>query len=481
MISIGQNRLASGAKVNASGPLSASSEVPTAHPSEPPPRRAPPVASGGLPGLGHLLQLRRDPIALMQRAHDECGEIGELRLARQPLVMLYGEQAQEAFFRAPDEQLDQASAYPFMTPIFGKGVVFDASPEQRRQAMRNQSLRDQFMRGHAELIARESESAIAPWGDSGEIDLLEFFAELTIYTSSACLLGKEFRDELTSEYATLFQDLERGTDALAYVNPNLPLPAFRKRDRARARLGEMIGEIIDRREAEGRETKDLVHILTRLKNPDGSPRYTPHVITGMFVSMMFAGHHTTSGTAAWTLIELLRNPTLLNGVTNELDAIYGDGREVSYHALREIPELECAIKEALRLHPPLVILMRKVMSDFHYKGWTVHAGKTIAVSPAVSNRMPEHFPEPERFDPDRYKPGREEDKRSFGWIPFGAGRHRCVGAAFAIMQLKAIFSVLLRDFEFELSQPADRYRNDHSKMVVQLRQSCRARYRRRCL
>jgi sterol 14-demethylase len=188
--------------VSASEPLSASSEAPTAHRGEPSPRRPPPVASGGLPGLGHLLQLRRDPIALMQRAHDECGEISELRLARQPVVMLYGEQAQEAFFRAPDEQLDQAAAYPFMTPIFGKGVVFDASPEQRRQAMRNQSLRDQFMRGHAELIAREAENAIAAWRDSGEIDLLEFFAELTIYTSSACLLGKEFRDELNSESPT---------------------------------------------------------------------------------------------------------------------------------------------------------------------------------------------------------------------------------------------------------------------------------------
>jgi len=93
--------------------------------------------------------------------------------------------------------------------------------------------------------------------------------------------------------------------------------------------------------------------------------------------------------------------------------------------------------------------------------------------------MPEYFPEPERFDPSRYAPGREEDKQSFTWLPFGAGRHRCVGAAFAMMQLKAIFSVLLRSFRFELAQPPDTYRNDHSKMVVQLKQPCRVRYERR--
>jgi sterol 14-demethylase len=198
----------------------------------------------------------------------------------------------------------------------------------------------------------------------------------------------------------------------------------------------------------------------------------------MFISMMFAGHHTTSGTAAWTLIELLRNPGIMKRVVDELESIYAGGVEVSYQALREIPELECAVKEALRLHPPLIILMRKVMHDFQYKGWTVPAGTTVAVSPAVSNRMPEHFPQAGAFDPERYKAGREEDKRVFAWIPFGAGRHRCVGAAFAMIQLKAIFSVLLRRYEFEMLQPSETYRNDHSKMVVQLQQPCRVRYRR---
>ncbi len=456
--------------------------APQPHTPEPGPRpgaSAPPRASGALPLLGHLLELRRAPIDLMRRVHEECGEIGELRLAHHPVVMLYGEEAHEAFFRAPDEQLDQAAAYPFMTPIFGPGVVFDATPEQRKQALRNQSLRDKFMRGHAEVIAAETERAIRDWGETGEIELLDFFGELTLYTSSACLLGREFREELSSEFYPAFQDLERGTDAFAYVNPYLPLPSFRKRDRARRRLGELMGGIIQRREDEGREVGDLVQILTRLREADGSPRYSADQITGMFISMMFAGHHTTSGTAAWTLIELLRTPGLMARVASELGDLYADGRDVSYQALSEMPELEAALKETLRLHPPLIILMRKVMREFRYKDWTVEAGKTVAVSPAVSNRMPEYFPDPERFDPDRYKPPREEDKRVFGWLPFGAGRHRCVGASFAMIQLKAIFSVLLRRYEFELAQPSASYRNDHSRMVVQLKPPCRVRYRRR--
>jgi len=441
--------------------------------------RIPPLARGSRPLLGHLLALRRDPLGLMQRVRAECGEIGTVELGSNPVTLLFGAEAQEAFFRAPDEQLDQAAAYPFMTPIFGPGVVFDATPEQRKQAMRNQSLRDSQMRGHAEVIAAEVERMLDGWGESGEFDALDFFSELTIYTSSACLIGREFRDELGPEYVDLFKDLERGTDALAYVNPHLPLPAFRRRDRARKALVARLEAIFRRRSGETREYSDLFQVLHQLEDANGVRRYSDEQITGMFISMMFAGHHTSSVVASWSLLELLRHPDWLGRVVRELDEIYADGRDVSYQALREIPLLECALKETLRLHPPLIILMRKVMSDFHYKGWTVPAGYTVATSPAVSNRMPEHFPDPERYDPDRYLAGRSEDKQSFAWIPFGAGRHRCVGAAFAMMQLKAIFSILLRRYEFELAQPRESYGNDLSKMVVAVKQPCRVRYRRR--
>ena len=439
----------------------------------------PPVVSGGLPLLGHLLELRRNPLRFMARVHEECGEIGEFNLAGNRIVLLYGAEAQEAFFRAPDEQLDQAAAYPFMKPVFGPGVVFDATPDQRKQAMRNQSLRDQHMRGHAKTIAAEVEHMIAGWGARGTRDVLDFFSELTIYTSSSALIGSEFRDELGPEYVDIFKDLERGTDAFAYVNPYLPLPAFWRRDRARKELVGRLEAIFQQREREGRKTKDLFHVLHGLRDESGARRYSDEQITGMFISMMFAGHHTTSVVASWALLDLLIHPEWMRAVRDEIDSLYADGRDVSYQALREIPLLESCLKETLRLHPPLIILMRKVMIDFHYKTWTVRAGRTLAASPAISNRMPEYFPDPDLYDPTRYGPGREEDKQGFAWIPFGAGRHRCVGSAFAMMQLKAIFSILLQRYDFELAQPAESYGNDYSKMVVAVRQPCEVRYRRR--
>lgn len=443
----------------------------------------PPKVSGDDGGTGHLEELRRDPIGLMERVRAECGDVGEFRLADKEVVLLTGAEANEIFFRASDEDLDQAAAYPFMTPIFGPGVVFDASPERRREQLHNMALRDKMMRGHAETIQREVDEMVAKWEDAGEIDLLDWFAELTIYTSSSCLIGRKFRLDLDHRFAELYHDLEQGTDAIAYVDAYADIPSFRARDAARAALVGLVQEIMDRRSEAGpadREDRDLLDVLMSLVDEDGVHRFDADQITGMFISMMFAGHHTTSGTAAWTLIELLRHPEAMAAVVAELDELYADGTEVSYQALRAMPHLEGAIKEALRLHPPLILLLRVSNVDLEVGGHVVRKGKMVAASPSVSNRLPEAFGDPEVFRPGRYLEDPAADVANpWNWIPFGAGRHRCVGAQFAMMQLKAIFSVLLKDWTFEAAQSPDTYRNDHSKMVVQLARPCRARYARR--
>lgn len=444
-----------------------------------------PRVSGGEQEHGHLDEFRTDPIALMARVRQECGDVGAFQLADKHVVLLTGAEANEFFFRASDDDLDQAQAYPFMTPIFGEGVVFDASPERRAEMLHNTALRGEHMKGHAATIEYEVRAMIAEWGDEGEIELLDFFAELTIYTSTACLIGKKFRRELDSRFAHFYQELEHGTDPLCYVDPYLPIESFRRRDEARAGLVALVSEIMAKRIAnppEDKTRRDMLDVLVSIPDEDGNPRFSASEITGIFISLMFAGHHTSTGTSAWTLIELLRHRDIHDAVIHELDELYADGQEVSFHALRQIPILENVLKETLRLHPPLIILMRVAQGEFEVEGLPIHRGDFVATSPAISNRIPEDFPNPDHFDPGRYDKPRQEDLvNRWTWIPFGAGKHRCVGAAFAQLQIKAIFSVLLREYEFEMAQPADSYHNDHSKMVVRLATPARVRYRRRGL
>ncbi len=430
----------------------------------------------------NLEDMRTDPIGLLERTYAECGELGHIQLGPKDVYLVVGAEKQEIFFRAPEEVLDQGEAYPFMKAIFGEGVVFDASPERRQEMLRNQALRGEQMRGHAQTIEAQIKQMVSKWGDEGEIDLLDWFAELTIYTTSACLIGERFRNQIDGRFAKLYHDLEQGTDAMAFVDPYADLESFRQRDAARVQLKELVQEIIDERAQSPkvpREERDLLDVLVSL----GS--FSTDQITGMFISMMFAGHHTTTGTSAWTLIELLRHPEILQGVVDELDNLYqadesGEVPEISVRALRAIPKLEAAFKETLRLHPPLILLLRLIKEDIEIGDRMLPAGSLIGASPRLSNRLPESFPDPEAFDPGRYIDPRQEDiLNRWTWVPFGAGRHKCVGSAFAMMQMKAIFSVLLRDFTFELSQPEDTYRDNLSKMVIQLAQPCKVTYKRR--
>jgi sterol 14-demethylase len=199
----------------------------------------------------------------------------------------------------------------------------------------------------------------------------------------------------------------------------------------------------------------------------------------MLIATIFAGHHTSSGTTAWVLIELLRRPEYLRRVRAEIDALFEAHGRVTFEALRQMPELENVIKEVLRLHPPLILLMRKVMKDFEVQGMRIEAGKFVCAAPSVTHRIPELFPDPELFDPDRYTPERAEDKDLYGWQAFGGGRHKCSGNAFAMFQIKAIVCVLLRNYEFELAAAPETYRDDYKKMVVEPASPCLIRYRKR--
>ena len=440
----------------------------------------PPRLPGAWPLVGHILDFGKNPHEFMMRLRSRLGDVAEFKMFHQDMVLLTGEKASEAFYRAADETLDQGAAYKIMTPIFGHGVVFDAPIRKKNQQLQMlmPALRDKPMRTYSDLIVEEVEHLIGGWGDAGEIDLLAFTKELTIYTSSHCLLGPEFRHELNKEFAEIYHDLEQGIKPIAYVFPNLPLPVFRRRDKARARLQGLVTEIMERRAQARSDSPNVFQTLIDASYEDGS-KLSAHEITGMLIATIFAGHHTSSGTTAWVLIELLRHPEWMQKVVEEIDTLFGDDGAVTFESLRQIPRLESVLKEVLRLHPPLIILMRKVMQDFSVEGITIKAGKFVCAAPAITHRIASLFPDPERFDPDRYSPERAEDKNLYAWQAFGGGRHKCSGNAFALFQIKAIFCILLRRYEFELVGAPDSYQDDYTKMVVEPGSPCRVRYRRR--
>jgi len=436
-----------------------------------------PRLGGGLPFVGHLVPFVRAAVQLLERARNECGDVAAFDVGPKHMVLLTGAEASEAFYRAPDDVLNPSEAYKMMTPVFGKDVVYDAPIGKMAEqlGMLLPCLQDRRMRSYAEVITGEVSRSVADFGDTGVLDMYEYTKVLTNFTSSACLLGKEFRDDMTEEFARVYGDLERGITPLAYLNAHLPIPAFRKRDRARVRLVEMITAMIADRRRTGREGEDFLQILMETRYKDGTP-LSEHEITGLLLAAMFAGHHTSAVTAAWMMLELVQKPELYERARSEVFRAYGVDGPVTYQSLRELPVVEGCVKETLRLHPPLFMLLRVAMKDFEYDGYVFPKGTNLIVSPTVTHRIPELFKDPDRFDPDRYGPGREEDKRRFAFQAFGGGAHKCLGNAFALLQIKSIFALLLRRFDF--SAFGDPLEGDFHGVVIGPRQPCRVRYRR---
>src|SRR5262245_65112317 len=160
-------------------------------PTPPQPR----IVSGARPGMGHFEEFLASPATFMLRAWRECGELAEFDLGGMRNVLLVGPDAQEAVFRASDEQLSAADSYRYMVPVFGEGIQFGAPLEIERQQVKMQAnaLRAEKMKGYARVVADEVEEWIRGWGGSGEKDFYEEFKQLVLRTSTQSLMGSEDR------------------------------------------------------------------------------------------------------------------------------------------------------------------------------------------------------------------------------------------------------------------------------------------------
>ncbi|KAK4371857.1 hypothetical protein RND71_007241 [Anisodus tanguticus] len=392
----------------------------------------------------------------------------------------------------PETDLSQQEVYQFNVPTLGPGVVFDVDYTIRQEQFRFKSCMNCFS-GHGTLPYYYGvvcldifyrEEYFSKWGDSGEVDLKYELEHLIILTASRCLLGEEVRNKLFDDVSALFHDLDNGMLPISVIFPYLPIPAHRRRDNARKKLAEIFATIINSRKRKAEN--DMLQCFIDSKYKDGRLT-TESEITGLLIAALFAGQHTSSITSTWTGAYLLCNNNYMSAVVDEQkNLMKKHGNKVDHDILSEMEVLYRCIKEALRLHPPLIMLLRSSHSDFSVttregKEYDIPKGHIVATSPAFANRLPHIYKNPASYDPDRFAPGREEDKAAgaFSYISFGGGRHGCLGEPFAYLQIKAIWSHLLRNFEFELISPFPEI--DWNAMVVGVKGEVMVKYKRRKL
>ncbi|KAI2510455.1 cytochrome P450-like protein [Fragilaria crotonensis] len=452
-------------------------------------KNAPPlVLSSPMGPLAMALEFGKGPVNMITRCYKAYGSVFTIPLGPKRLTMLIGPEAQEVFCKASDDVLSQNAVYSFMTAVFGPGVVYDASRRNRQSQFQcvTQGLRVTTLKQHVAKIERETKLYLKEHfvGDSGEIDLFHALSELTILTASRTLHGDDVREYLFKEVSELYHDLDQGLTPLTVFWPHAPTKEHRRRDKARAEMVKLFSKVIDDRRANPGKTDgtDMLGSFMDLQYKDGT-KITKEEVTGLLIALLFAGQHTSCITSTWTSLFIANDPSIMNRILAEQDKILGRGDEVTYDHLSDMQLLHDCMREALRLCPPLIMLIRLAMVDVPVhtkegKDYLIPKGDMVAISPSVGMRLPEVFPDPDKFDPDRYGEGREEHKIPFAYMGFGGGMHSCMGQNFAFVQVKTILSVLFREFEIERVAPK-MPEIDYEAMVVGPKGDCTVRYKRR--
>jgi cytochrome P450 len=183
---------------------------------------------------------------------------------------------------------------------------------------------------------------------------------------------------------------------------------------------------------------------------DGSLMPVDQVVDHM-IFLMMAAHDTITSSATSLVWQLARHPEWQDKVRAEIMALTGGvPRAITYEELGKLDLTEMAFKEALRLIPPVPSLPRRALRDFTFQGFTIPAGTGVGISPASVHLMPEHWPDPLKFDPLRFTPENSAGRHKYAWVPFGGGAHMCLGLHFAYMQIKLLMAHVLTRYTIEL-------------------------------
>ena len=419
--------------------------------------------------IGSLPGFLRHHTDVFQRAYDAHGPVFGIRLGPQRGVMLIGPRYHEFYFKEVDNILAVPQLYEFVIPMFGEVLlaVKDTTVRRRQIAVMQSAFQGRQLAAYTEVMKQETACWMDSLEDAGEFDVWSAMEALSMKVAAGALLGAEVRSRI-GEFAPLLRDLARGMEFV--LPPNLPLPKFRRRDRARARLEEMISPVLADRRKPARRRHDFLQTL--VDNPEIGE--DDELLIGMALCTLFTGYITTAAQMSWTMVQLLQHQDYLSFVVAEIDR----ASETSRGPQRRLDRLEWAIKESQRLHPAMSHYARYNTEDYELDGYVIPRGWLTMLCPAVAHRLPDIFADPQRYDPHRFAPGRAEDKRHpHAMIGFGGGYYRCPGAAFGNSEIKTVLATLLAHFHLSLVAPGPRAAFDMG--VIRPGSPCQVRYLRR--
>jgi sterol 14alpha-demethylase len=411
-------------------------------------KATPPMLSGA-PVVGNLFEFMKDSDHFLQKGFDALGPIYSFKLVNQPVAVLVGPEYQEFFFKETDKKLSMHKTYAFLKAALGE-VAFADPPEVyfERRPILLKPFKSEKMIKYLEIMQLEVQQWLDALPASGEMELRAEVTQVVQNIAAHALMGKDFRDHAGPEFWKLYLILGKSIDAA--LPPNLPLPKFIRRDRAKKKLREMIWPLIAARRANPEQYDDFLLDFATAQYKDGRP-LEDEAIVSLIMGLMFAGHETTAGQATWTVIKLLQTPEYLHLVRQELTTHLSQDQPMNAKTLSSLKHIFWAVQETTRMYPSANLLMRRTEEEVEIGDYRIPKDWNLIISATVAQRLPEIFSEPNKYDPLRFSPGREEDRQHrFSIIGFGGATHKCAGMNFANNEMMMIAALLLQQFDITL-------------------------------
>lgn len=407
----------------------------------------------GLPFLGNLLELRRNPIDLLGKVA-EMGDVVGMRFAHAKYFLVNSAETVHHVLVDNNKNYTKSPNYKGLKLVLGEGLVTSEGEFWRRQRRLSQPAfhRDRVA-SFVTAMVDETERMLARWEEHvGEVmDVHAEMMNLTLRIVARTLFSTAVGSEADTIRESLGVALHHANDyAEAVIKPPqwLPTPKNFRFKRSLKTLDSLVFRIIDaRRRGENADAMDLLAML--MAATEDGRGMTNTQLRDEVMTLVMAGHETTANALAWTFYLLSKDPEVERRLRREVGSAIGDRAPTAEDAPR-LKYSTMVVQESMRLFPPVWALERQALEDDVVGGCRVPARSLVALSPYLLHRNRAYWENPEGFDPERFAPDQVEKRPKFAYLPFGGGPRMCIGMGFAMMEAQMILARIAQRYRLEL-------------------------------
>jgi cytochrome P450 len=406
----------------------------------------PPGPKTLIPG-GALFAFRRDPIGFLMSAAHEFGDVAHFQAGSQQYFLVNNPEYIKDVLVTHQASFKKGRGLERAKAMLGNGLLTSEGDFHHRQRRLAQPAfhRDRIARYAGMMVDYADRMQHERWREGETLDIAREMMHLTLAIVGKTLFDTETDAEAEQVRQALSESMQRFNRFMlpfAEFLDRLPLPGNRRYRQARDVLDSIIYRIINERRRSGEDTGDLLSMLLTAQDDEGDGGgMTDLQLRDEVITIFLAGHETTANTLTWTWHLLSEHPEIESRLHHELDHELA-GRLPTVEDLPHLRYTEMVITEALRLYPPAWIMGRRALKDYQLGPYVVPAGSIVIMSPYVMHHDDRYFPDPFRFDPDRWTPEAKASRPQFSFFPFGGGPRRCIGEGFAWTEAIMVIATL---------------------------------------